>query len=387
MLLTTDYGPIRKVTFMNPSYVIRDPSNLFSPCLVFYKELIRHNIARMIEVAGSPDRLRPHVKTHKTREIVRMELDAGITKHKCATLAEAEMLARCGVRDVFLAYNMVGPNCQRLAKLAKTYPETRFSVTADHATATRALSDAMIAAGQKVGVLIDIDVGQHRTGVPAGPQALALYEALARLPGLQPGGMHVYDGHNHQEDLAERQAAVDKLLGPVLALRDQMEKKGLPVPRMIVGGTPTFPVFARMKLAGIECSPGTCVLHDNGYGTRFKDLTGFIPAALVLSRVVSRPLPNRLTLDVGTKAIASDPPAGKRCILLNVPEYEPVLQNEEHFVVDTPAAERFDPGDVVYVMPTHICPTCAWHRQAFVVENGSVTETWEIVARDRVLSI
>ena len=90
---------------------------------------------------------------------------------------------------------------------------------------------------------------------------------------------------------------------------------------------------------------------------------------------------------MGTKAIASDPPAGKRCILLNVPDAVPILQNEEHYVVETPAAERFSPGDVVYVMPTHICPTCAWHKQAHVVENGAVTETWDIIARDRVLSI
>jgi D-threonine aldolase len=372
---------------MNPHYVIRDPSNLFSPCLVFYKELIRHNIARMIELAGGVDRLRPHVKTHKTREIVRMQLAAGIRKHKCATLAEAELLARSGVPDVFLAYNMVGPNCQRLARLVAAFPETQFCVTADHPAPARALSDAMQAAGQKVTVLIDIDVGQHRTGLPADEQALALYETLARLPGLLPGGMHVYDGHNHQEDLTERQAAVRALLGPVLALREQMERKGLPVPRLIVGGTPTFPVFAALDLPGIECSPGTCVLHDNGYGTRFQDLGGFIPAALVLSRVVSKPLSNRLTLDVGTKAIASDPPAGKRCILLNVPDAVPILQNEEHYVVDTPTAERFNPGDVVYVMPTHICPTCAWHKQAHVVENGAVTETWDIIARDRVLSI
>jgi D-serine deaminase-like pyridoxal phosphate-dependent protein len=85
--------------------------------------------------------------------------------------------------------------------------------------------------------------------------------------------------------------------------------------------------------------------------------------------------------------VASDPPAGKRCVLLNVPDYQPVLQNEEHFVIETTAAERFQPGDEVYALPTHICPTCALHRRAYVVENGCVTEQWDIVARDRVLSI
>src|SRR6266446_10662373 len=100
---------------MNPAYLLNDTSGIFTPALLFYKDLIRRNIARAVEIAGSPSRLRPHAKTHKTREIIRLELEAGITKHKCATLAAAELLASCGVTDVLLAYPMVGPNCGRLA--------------------------------------------------------------------------------------------------------------------------------------------------------------------------------------------------------------------------------------------------------------------------------
>ena len=156
---------------------------------------------------------------------------------------------------------------------------------------------------------------------------------------------------------------------------------------MVLGGTPTFPIYARMDLPGLECAPGTCFLHDHGYGTRFADLAGFTPAALLLTRVVSQPTPTRITLDLGYKAVASDPPAGKRLTLLNVPDYEAVLQNEEHLVIETPAAAKFRPGDEVFAIPTHICPTCAMHREAYVVENGQVVERWEIVARDRLLSI
>jgi D-serine deaminase-like pyridoxal phosphate-dependent protein len=288
---------------------------------------------------------------------------------------------------VLLAYNLVGPNCQRMARLIQAYPHCRFSVLADHPAAARALSEAMTRAGQGVDVLLDLDVGQHRTGIAPGDKAIALYELIDRLPGLRCGGFHVYDGHNHQERLADRQAAVRDLLGPVLALRERAEKKGLPVSRLVLGGTPTFPIYAALDLPGLECAPGTCFLHDHGYGTRFADLTGFTPAALLLTRVISRPTPTRITLDLGYKAIASDPPAGKRCVLLNAPDYEPVLQNEEHFVVESPAAGRFGPGDEVYAMPTHICPTCAMHRQAYVVEHGTVTERWDIVARDRVLTV
>jgi D-serine deaminase-like pyridoxal phosphate-dependent protein len=372
---------------MQTHYVIQDASAVYSPALLFYKDLIERNLAHMISMAGGPARLRPHVKTHKTREIARMELAAGITKHKCATLAEAEMLAQVGAPDVLLAYNMVGPNCARLAQLIRKYPATRFSVLADHAKGARMLSKALSAAAVKVHVLIDLDVGQHRTGIGPGAEASELYALFAQLPGLIPDGFSVYDGHNHQEALAERAAAVQKLLEPVLALRTALEAKGLSVPRIVAGCTPTFSVFAKRDIPGLECSPGTCVLHDNGYGSRFTDLAGFVPAALLLTRVISRPTPMRITLDLGYKAVASDPPAGQRCVLLNVPDYEPVLQNEEHFVVETPAAGKFEPGDVVYAVPTHICPTCAMHKLAYVVENGKVTGTWDIVGRDRVLTV
>ena len=320
---------------MNPQYVIHDTSVIYSPALLFYKDLIRRNIARAVELAGSPERLRPHAKTHKTREIVRLQMEAGIVKHKVATVAEAEMVASCGAPDV----------------------------------------------------LLDLDVGQHRTGIAPDVSAAVLYKQIERTAGLRPGGLHVYDGHNHQDSPAEREAAVRSQLTPVLELRQRLEQHGLPVPRLVLGGTPTFPMHARVQEPGVECSPGTFVLHDNGYGSRFADLAGFTPAALLLTRVISRPTERRITLDLGYKAVASDPPAGKRCVLLNVPEYEAVLQNEEHFVVETPHAGRFEPGDQVFAMPTHVCPTCAMHKLAYVVDGRRVVGTWDIVARDRVLAI
>jgi D-serine deaminase-like pyridoxal phosphate-dependent protein len=372
---------------MSNPYAIADTSAIFSPGLIFFADLIRQNLARTIELAGAPSRLRPHVKTHKTREIVRIELQAGVTKHKVATLAEAEMVASCGTVDVLIAYPLVGPNCARLAKLIRTYPATRFSVLADHPLAVETLSAALSAAGVSVDVLLDIDVGQHRTGIAPGPEAVALYEQIDRLPGLTPGGLHVYDGHNHIENFVERQMTALRQLEPALNLRLLLEQKGLPVARLVVGGTPTFPIYARLDLPGLECSPGTLVLHDHGYGSRFVDMTGLTPAALLLTRVISRPTSTRVTFDLGYKAVASDPPAGKRCVLLGVPQYEAVLQNEEHLVVETPQADRFKPGDEVLAIPTHVCPTVAMHRSAYVVEGGKLVGTWDVVGRDRVLSV
>ncbi len=371
---------------MNPTYVVQDTSNVYSPALLFYRDLIRRNIELAVQMVGDPKRLRPHVKTHKTPEIVKMALAAGVIKHKCATLAEVEMVASCGAPDVFLAYNVVGPNRDRLVKLIRAYPSSRISVQADHPDAVRALSETVSKAGVEVDVLVDLDIGMHRTGIAPGEPAIALYELIASLPGLRPGGLHAYDGHNHQETLEERRSAVNQFLNSVLETRAKLERKGLAVPRIIGGGTPTFPVWAKLDIPGLECSPGTLVLQDTGYGSKFTEMK-FTPAALLLTRVISKPAPNRLTLDLGYKAVASDPPAGKRCLLLNVPDYQPILQNEEHFVIETPLADKFPPGAEVYAIPTHICPTCAMHRTAYVVEGGKVVDQWTISARDRVLTV
>lgn len=370
---------------MKPDYRIDDTSEIYSPGLIFFKELIRHNLTEALRIAGSADRLRPHVKTHKTRELVEIEMSAGVSKHKCATLAEAEMLGRLGVPDVLLAYPLVGPNPRRFARLVKDYPDTMFSAVADHPDSARALSEALSAARESADVLMDVDVGQQRTGIPPGPGALELYELLAKLPGLRPGGFHVYDGHTHQESLEERTAAVEKQLEPALAMHATLLKKGLPIPRLVMGGTPTFPIYAGMDLPGMELSPGTCFLHDIGYGSHFPDMAGFVPAALILTRVVSVPAADRLTLDAGYKAMASDPPAEKRCQLVDLPEAKIVLQNEEHLVLSTPDARKFKPGDELLAIPYHVCPTCALHRFAYVVEGGKLVERWDIVARDREL--
>ncbi len=154
---------------------------------------------------------------------------------------------------------------------------------------------------------------------------------------------------------------------------------------MVLGGTPTFPVHAAIEAPGVECSPGTCVLHDAGYASRFPDLP-FTPAAVLLTRVVSHPRPGRLCLDLGHKAVAADPP-GDRLALLDIPDATLGGQSEEHLVVDTPHAGRFPPGTPALAIPTHICPTCALHRRAYVIEGGAVVGEWEVSARDRVLGI
>ena len=251
---------------MDKKYRIRNVEAIPSPSLVVYLPQVQQNIERAIAVVdGDVSRLRPHAKTHKTAEIIAMERDAGILKHKCATLREAEMLAQNGIADIVIAYQMVGPNVNRCVSLQQTYPDADFKVIVDHSAAVTALSSAAAMYGLNVKVMLDLDVGMHRTGIPVGDAALDLYTQIATADGLQPWGLHVYDGHIHDEDIVERQASCNKSLAQVAEMQDRLSAKGLEVPLIVMGGTPTFPIYA--KTPGVEASPGTFIFHDYGYTT------------------------------------------------------------------------------------------------------------------------
>lgn len=372
---------------MNPLYRIDNPDSLFSPGLVVFREVLERNIDAMIALAGNVDRLRPHCKTHKIAEIIKLQLDCGITRHKAATIAECEMLARAGSKDVLLAYNPVGPNIARMARLVEAFPDVRFGATADDPEIVTALGQAMVSVGGTLDLLIDINPGRDRTGLRPDDSAVAFEHHIARTPGLRPGGFHLYDGHQIQQDLAERTAAVHAVWEQVAALRDRLETEGIPVPRIVSGGTPTFPVYAHMTDPAIELSPGTCTFHDASYGDKFPDLNPhFTPAALLLTRVISRPTANRVTLDCGTKSVAADPPMGQRLVFPDIPDGVQVLHNEEHLVVETSTANRWKPGDWTLAIPRHVCPTTALHKQVYVIENGLLADQWTVASRDRVLT-
>lgn len=379
----------RQLTLQTPiaTYQIDDIDTLFSPSLLIFKDYLDENNRRMIAIAGNPNRLRPHCKTHKILEVVQAQLAMGITKHKCATLAEAEMLAMAGATDIFLAYNVVGPNIGRVIQFCSKYPKVQFACTGDDFQAITALSQAVSAAGVQVQVLLDIDTGMHRTGVdPNSDRAIELYKHIASSPGLRVGGFHLYDGHNRQKEIGERRQAIQSLWQVAMTLRSKVESIGLNVPRVVAGGTGSFPCFAEISDPILELSPGTVVFHDAGYLDAFPDLQ-FIPCALLLTRVISKPSNGRVTLDLGHKACAADPPSGRRLRFPGIPDAKEVLQNEEHLVIETSQAEQLQVGDAVLAMPQHVCPTSAVHKEVYVISNGKLAHVWRVLARDRCLTI
>ncbi len=361
---------------------VENEADVPSPSLLVFAGRVEENLRRMIAIAGSPARLRPHIKTHKLAPIVALQVGMGVTKCKCATLAEAELAARAGATDVLLAMQLVGPNLPRWIALTRAFPDVAFAALVDDPGACSAYSCAAMAAGATLDLLLDLDVGQQRTGIAPGPAARELYRALALTPGIRAGGLHAYDGHLQQPDRAERATAADAGFALVRALHAELRRDGLPVPRVVCGGTPTFPIHARR--AEVECSPGTCVLWDAGYAKKIPDLD-FLHAAVLLTRVVSRPASNRLCLDLGHKAVASEM-AHPRVIFPALPDAVAVLHSEEHLVIETAQAAEFPVGAALYGLPWHICPTTALHDAVQVVRDGRVTEQWTVEARARRLT-
>lgn len=354
-----------------------------SPALILHWAAVEENLRRMLALAPSPDRLRPHLKTHKLPQIVARLVELGVTKAKCATIAEAEMAASAGATDVLLAAPLVGPTTGRLIALMQAFPHVVFAGLADDATALEAVNAAAMAAGARIRVLLDLDVGQHRTGV-APEAAGALYRQLGASPGLIAGGLHAYDGHLHQSDAEARAASCEAAFAPAAALATALRADGFSVPAIVAGGTPTFPMHARRP--EVECSPGTCVLWDAGYARNLPDLD-FVPAAILLARVISRPAPDRLCLDLGHKAVASEMPQ-PRVLFPALPDAAAVMHNEEHLVLATGRAGEFPIGTPLAGIPWHICPTVALHAFVHVVREGTdATETWPVSARTRRISV
>ena len=367
-------------------YSIHDVSDVHSPGLLIYLDLLKNNIAEMIRVAGGPTRLYPHCKTHKTREITRLLLAAGVEHHKCATIAEAEMLASVGVPEVLIAYQLVGPNIKRLFVLNDKFPGTRFTTIVDNPVIVEWLAEAAQQHQVKLPLFIDLESGMGRTGIQPGDDALDLIEQITSSVNLQFEGLHWYDGHHRQPDPISRRGHVMAGWERCIAFRNRLLMEGMEVKRVVAGGTGSFPILAHCDEPGLQLSPGTTTFYDARMTELFPELN-FQPALAVLTRVISCNVSNRMTLDIGHKSCAADQPAGDRLAFPGYPDAKEISQTEEHCVIESSQCDRASIGTAIVALPKHACPTSAVHQSATIISDGAVYDTWEIVARDRRLTI
>lgn len=363
-------------------YLISNIENIDSPALVIYKERVIKNIATAIAMVDNIKRLRPHVKTNKCRETVQLMMDGGINKFKCATIAEAEMLGMIRATDVLLAYQPVGPKLKRFITLIKKYPDTKFSCLVDNIETAKIISNAAEGNDLHIDVYIDINIGMNRSGT-APDKVAEICQALNSYKNINAAGLHAYDGHFRSADFEQRKIDCDNAFTVITDLRKKLKNLEFD-PVIIAGGSPTFSIHAKRK--DVECSPGTFIYWDRNYQQSCKE-QNFEIAALVIARVISLPGENKVCIDLGHKSIASENELHNRVFFLNAPDLKFISQSEEHLVAEAPTGHAYKPGDVLYGLPFHICPTVALYERGLVAEDSTIAREWKTIARDRKIEV
>jgi D-serine deaminase-like pyridoxal phosphate-dependent protein len=357
-----------------------DLARVLSPALVIHLDLVRANVRRMLAHVGTPERWRPHVKTTKTPEVFAELLAAGLRHFKCATLREARVLletARASgheALDLLVAYPLLGPALGALGRLAQAYPRARLAVLCED-------PEAVATIPREVGLFVDLDPGMRRTGIPLGERAAI--RAVVRAAGERLRGLHHYEGHLHGE-LEERRAQCFACYRELLALVAELERDGAAIPELVTSGTPAFlhalafePFRTGPRVHRV--SPGTVVFHDARSAEENPGL-GLVPAAVVLARVVSRPAHDVVTCDAGSKSLAAE--AGDPCALVvGRPELVALTPSEEHLPLHVTAGPAPARGEVLMLVPRHVCPTVNLAEEALRVEGGAVRGTVRVRAR------
>ncbi len=363
-------------------YEIGNARELLTPALVIYPELIDRNIATTIGLlGGDANRWRPHVKTAKLGFVMRRIAERGVAQAKCSTTLELAAACEAGIRDVLLAYPVVGANAARVRQLADRYRDARISVLVENPAQASAWK------GARIGVFIDVNPGMDRTGIEQ--DRVAAIIDIARTiesSGLEFRGLHYYDGHVAADAMAEREQIAHQGYAHLMEIAAEVNRAGFEIGEVITSGTPAFPcaaTFEPFRTASFvhRVSPGTVVYSDATSVTQMLPGTGYQPAAIVVATVVSHPKANMLTCDAGHKSVSAD--AGiPTCVVIGHDDLTPKKPSEEHLPMEVlPGASRPAIGEALYLVPRHVCPTVNNFDEALIVEKNRVVAVERVTAR------
>ena len=364
-------------------YAVSGMEDVLTPALVVYPDAVASNIAQTLRLlGGAADRWRVHIKTAKLGYTLHMLVEHGVKNFKCATTLELLMACRSGAEDVLVAYPVMAANARRVAEIADQYRGVRISVLAENEEQVGQWR------GSRVGVFLDINPGMNRTGVEQSDsrRVVGLARTLANAGG-EFRGLHYYDGQYGALEEHERTAAAHAGYDRLLELVAELERGGIRVPEVVTAGTPTFPCslayqgFRRGEFIH-RFSPGTVVYHDATSLAQLPREYGYMPAVLVLTRVVSRPHEGIVTCDAGHKAVSAD--AGlPTCVVLGHPELTPLGPSEEHLPMKSATLPGVAIGEELYLLPRHVCPTVNNFDCALRVRGGQIEGVEKVSARGR----
>jgi D-serine deaminase-like pyridoxal phosphate-dependent protein len=375
---------------------VENPQSAFPEVLVRYNELstpaltidldaLERNLEQMAASCRQQGvGLRPHTKTHKTPEVARRQLDHGALGLTVAKVGEAEVMAAAGLDDILIAYPILGADkLRRLVELART---RRIIVALDSLDSAQEISSAAAQQGRTVGVLVEFDAGFHRCGLQSGPATVEMAHRIAKMPGLAFRGLMTYFGNvwgSKEERRAEAEAVAGKVKQTLEAFRDS----GLKVEILSGGSTPSAE-FSHLVPGLTEIRPGTYVYNDLNTlyqgACRIEDC-----AARVVTTVVSTAVPGRAIIDSGSKTLSSDLlGSGARTgygYIVEAPDAPLIKLNEEHGHLDIArSTHKFYVGEVLTVIPNHVCTCVNMHDEVFTLRNGEVVGSWRVAARGKI---
>lgn len=350
--------------------------DLDTPSLLLDLPACDRNLRRMAQTfAHRKAKLRPHFKNHKCVTLARRQLAAGSAVGlTCAKLGEAEVLADAGFPDVLIANQVVG--ARKVARLIEVAKKTNLKVAVDHLDQVAAISDAASAAGVKVGILVEVDIGMGRCGVQPGQPALELAQQIAMMPGIHFLGIQAYEGHVvYINDEHQRGRLATAAMQKAIDTREFIEEHGIHV--SVVSGSSTGTYRQSGFLDGIdEIQAGTYATMD----WRYQEVVPEFEVALsVLARVISK-REGEAVIDIGVKGAGGEFGLPK---VKGAPDIDiPFFLAEEHCVIRK--APNWRVGEPIHLIPSHACTTCNLHRQMFVHEDGIVVDVWPIEASGKL---
>ena len=362
------------------SYIGRHKSELDTPALLIDLDIMETNIQKMADYMTSVNtELRPHVKTHKSPIIAQKQIKAGAIGVTCAKLGEAEEIVQSGIRDVLIANQIVGKHkITRLINLAK---QSEIMVAADDTKNLQDISDAAVADGVNVRILVEVNIGMDRCGVEPGEEALTLAQQVLQSPNLKFEGLMGYEGHTvAKPDRDERESDTRDAMHWLIGTKDYLNKHGLDVSIMSGGGTGTFDITGSIPEM-TEVQAGSYIFMDSTYNKVEGVGEKFDCSLSVLATVVSRPAKKRIIVDAGLKVLTKEfgipQPIGYNGI-------EMTGLSEEHGKLQVSNRNiTLSPGEKLEILPTHCCTTVNLHDRYYCIRDEIVESVWNIAARGR----
>ncbi len=364
---------------------------LDTPSVIVDLDVLERNIAEMAAVAMAEGvQLRPHIKTHKSPRIARMQLDAGAVGITCAKLGEAEAMADGGITDIFVCYPLVTAiKVRRLAALARR-PGMTVSTIVDSPEGIAALSSVFAHEPMPLGVLVKVDTGLGRVGVAPGDATVALAQQVAAAPGLRFDGICMHEGQTYKYSDSEDRAEVGRAAGErLVATAHALAAVGLSPARVSSGSTPGGPATA--SVAGItEMRPGNYAFYD-----AMQVGLNVVPpercALRVLVTVVSHTARDRAVIDAGSKTLTSDTGvhgmtgSAGHGIVVGKEDIQIAGLSEEHgwLKLDSYGSD-LRIGEMLEVIPVHSCPVANLAGELMMVRGGVVMDRWPVAAAGRV---